>query len=152
MTPHEKHRTMRGTEPQIGHSRRRWPRYVKWQPHFQIPMSEIAAPQLPQRTSGVYAILQNCNRPIIRMIEEEGRAVVLAANKWDIAGKESEALTRITDRLQTSLTQLQGVSLTPVSAKTGKGLDKLMIAEARAGSVAEDHESVCEWRVGMCPP
>jgi GTP-binding protein len=69
---------------------------------------------------------------IIRMIEEEGRAVVLAANKWDLVGGAREAQTRLTDRLQTSLTQLQGISLVPVSAKTGKGLDRLMKAVIEA--------------------
>jgi hypothetical protein len=51
VTPQEKHRTIRGVEPQIGHARRRWPRYVNWQLHFQIPTSEIVAPQFPHAIS-----------------------------------------------------------------------------------------------------
>jgi GTP-binding protein len=65
---------------------------------------------------------------IARLIEDEGRAVVIAANKWDAVQEPRSALSALTDRLTASLNQLQGVSLVPVSAVSGRGLDKLMAA------------------------
>jgi GTPase len=65
---------------------------------------------------------------IARMVEEEGRGLVLVAGKWDAVTDKQKALKHIGDRLQTSLPQLQGISLVPVSGKTGAGLDKLMQA------------------------
>ncbi len=65
---------------------------------------------------------------IARMVEEEGRGLVLAASKWDAVPDKQPALRHIGDRLQTSLPQLQGISCVPVSGKTGAGLDKLMQA------------------------
>src|SRR6185437_12098187 len=65
---------------------------------------------------------------IARMVEEEGRGLVLAASKWDAVPDKQPALRHIGDRLQTSLPQLQGITCVPVSGKTGAGLDKLMQA------------------------
>jgi GTP-binding protein len=65
---------------------------------------------------------------IARMVEDEGRGLVLAASKWDAVTEKSAALRGIGDRILTSLPQLQGITAVPVSAKTGTGLDRLMEA------------------------
>lgn len=57
---------------------------------------------------------------------EEGRALVLAVNKWDIVPDRDKALLAITDRLQHSLAQVKGLPVITVSAKDGRNLDKLM--------------------------
>ena len=57
---------------------------------------------------------------------EEGRALVLAVNKWDIVPDRDKALLAITDRLQHSLAQVKGLPVVTVSAKDGRNLDKLM--------------------------
>ncbi|MDX2264885.1 MAG: ribosome biogenesis GTPase Der [Hyphomicrobiales bacterium] len=65
---------------------------------------------------------------LAQLVEQEGRALVIAANKWDmIADKDAyaRALYSAADRL---LPQLKGVSLIKVSALAGRGLDDLMTA------------------------
>ena len=65
---------------------------------------------------------------------EEGRALVLAVNKWDIVPDRDKALLAITDRLQHSLPQVKGLPVVTVSAKDGRNLDKLMT------TVLEQHQ------------
>jgi GTP-binding protein len=75
--------------------------------------------------------LEKQDLAIARMVEDEGRALVLAASKWDAAPDKPAALKRIDDRIEASLAQLQGVQLVPVSGLTGQGLGKLMEAAFR---------------------
>lgn len=69
---------------------------------------------------------------IARHVIEEGRALIIAVNKWDIADDRVVAAKRIEDRLQTSLPQVRGVPIVTCSSKTGKGLQKLMPAVVKA--------------------
>ncbi len=57
---------------------------------------------------------------------DEGRALVIAINKWDTVKDKAMALKQVEDRLQTSLTQVRGIPIVTFSALTGKGLDRLM--------------------------
>ena len=63
---------------------------------------------------------------LARLAEREGRAVVIALNKWDAVEERTEARRRVSDALEFSLTQSRGVAVVPLSAATGKGLDRLM--------------------------
>jgi GTP-binding protein len=63
---------------------------------------------------------------IARMVEEEGRALVLAASKWDAVANKKATLQLLADRTTRSLPQLQGIACVPISGKTGAGLDRLM--------------------------
>ena len=63
---------------------------------------------------------------IARLIEDEGRAVVIGANKWDAVRDRKAASTQISDRLQTSLAQLRGVPVVQISGLHKKGLSKLL--------------------------
>ncbi|RLN87087.1 hypothetical protein BBJ28_00010947 [Nothophytophthora sp. Chile5] len=64
---------------------------------------------------------------IAQRVIEEGRALVLAANKSDLAESNVEfQLKRIQDELQDSLAQVRGVPVVPISALTGKGIKKLV--------------------------
>lgn len=65
---------------------------------------------------------------IARLIEEEGRAIVIGANKWDAVREKQAASGRISDRLQTSLAQLRGVPVIQMSGLHKKGLGKLLQA------------------------
>ncbi len=72
---------------------------------------------------------------IADLAEREGRAVVIAVNKWDAEPEKSQkarALREASDRL---LPQLRGVELVTVSALTGKGLDRLQAAVIKAHDV-----------------
>jgi GTPase len=57
---------------------------------------------------------------------DEGRALVIAINKWDIAENASSLFNGIRGALDEGLAQLKGVPMIAVSAATGKGLDQLL--------------------------
>jgi len=63
---------------------------------------------------------------IARMVEEEGRALVIAFNKWDAVTDKETALADLRDRLEVSLSQVKGVPVVTLSALKGRNLDKLM--------------------------
>src|SRR5690349_262258 len=69
---------------------------------------------------------------IAQLIEREGRAGVLALNKWDAATDRTKARRAIMDRLETSLTQSRGLPVVPLSALTGSGVDQLLPAVRQA--------------------
>ena len=74
------------------------------------------------------AILEKQDLTLARQVIEEGRALIIAVNKWDISEDRKAALQRLDDRLQTSLPQVRGIPVITCSSKTGKGLNKLMPA------------------------
>ncbi|TSB01759.1 ribosome biogenesis GTPase Der [Sphingorhabdus contaminans] len=59
---------------------------------------------------------------------QEGRALIIAINKWDVAENASSLFNGIRAALEEGLSQLKGVPLIAVSAMTGKGLDSLISA------------------------
>lgn len=72
-------------------------------------------------------VLDKQDLTIARKVLDEGRALVVAVNKWDIADKQ-EALQKLNDKLATSLTQAEGVPTVTISALKKRGLDKLLSA------------------------
>ena len=73
------------------------------------------------------AVLEKQDLTIARRVIDEGRALVIAVNKWDIANRK-EALEQLNYKLMTSLTQVAGVPTVTISALKKEGLDKLMSA------------------------
>jgi GTP-binding protein len=73
-------------------------------------------------------LLEKQDLTIASLVESEGRALVIAVNKWDLIEDKPAAMQRLKDRLQISLSQLSGIACVPVSALTGAGLDRLMEA------------------------
>jgi GTP-binding protein len=71
---------------------------------------------------------------IADLIVREGRAPVLAFNKWDLIDDPQELLAELREKTDRLLPQVRGLRAVPVSAETGRGLDKLMQA------VADTHE------------
>lgn len=63
---------------------------------------------------------------IANLALDEGRGLVLIANKWDALDDAGAALAAINDRLTKSLTQVRGVPLIKLSAKTGRGLKNIL--------------------------
>lgn len=57
---------------------------------------------------------------------DEGRALVIALNKWDVAENQSSLYQGVKKALEDGLSQVKGVPLLTVSAATGKGLDVLL--------------------------
>jgi len=65
---------------------------------------------------------------IADLIAKEGRALVIAINKWDLLRDPQKRLRELREKCQRLLPQVKGVSLVSVSALGGTGLDKLMHA------------------------
>jgi len=63
---------------------------------------------------------------IAELVIEEGRALIVAINKWDVAENASALFNGIKAALDEGLAQVRGVPVLTVSAKTGKGIDQLL--------------------------
>jgi len=72
---------------------------------------------------------------IADLIEKEGRAVVLAIGKWDLAERKPGAAKRLREEADHWLPQLKGAAVVPISGLTGEGLDRLMQAVLDAHAV-----------------
>jgi GTP-binding protein len=62
------------------------------------------------------------------LVTEEGRALVIAVNKWDLVEEKQKFLRDLLGKVKDGLSQVQGVPVIPISAASEKGLDKLMRA------------------------
>jgi GTP-binding protein len=72
---------------------------------------------------------------IADLVEREGRAIVIAVNKWDLVTAESGAMGRLRNTVDRLLPQIKGVGIAVLSAKTGQGLERLMSAVVEAHAV-----------------
>ncbi len=72
---------------------------------------------------------------IADLAEREGRAVVVAVNKWDLEDEKPQKLNELREAFGRLLPQLRGAPMVMVSALTGKGLDRLHKAVTDAYSV-----------------
>ena len=63
---------------------------------------------------------------IARMVLEEGRALIIAVNKWDAVKDKSGVMSALRDKLDTSFAQAKGIPILTFSALTGRGTDTLM--------------------------
>jgi GTP-binding protein len=72
---------------------------------------------------------------IADLAEREGRAVVLAVNKWDVEPNKQKKLKDLRESFERLLPQLRGAPLVTVSAKTGRGLNRLQEAVMKAHEV-----------------
>ncbi len=61
-------------------------------------------------------------------VNEEGRGLIIALNKWDVAENASSLFNGVKAALEEGLSQLKGVAVLTISAHTGKGIDQLMQA------------------------
>jgi GTP-binding protein len=74
------------------------------------------------------APLEKQDLQLADLVANEGRALVLALNKWDLVADPQARLKEIHADLDETLAQLRGVPMVPISAKSGRGLDALMEA------------------------
>ncbi|WP_163849599.1 ribosome biogenesis GTPase Der [Pseudooceanicola aestuarii] len=89
---------------------------------------------------------------IADLAEREGRAVVVAVNKWDIETEKQEKLRDLKESFERLLPQLRGAPLITVSARTGRGLDRLRDAVVQAHEVWNRRVStgrLNRWLTGM---
>ena len=88
-----------------------------------IDMSEVVV-LLLDATRG----LEAQDLRIADSVHEEGRALIIALNKWDVAEGASALFNGVKAALEEGLSQLKGVTLLTISAKSGKGIDTLLKA------------------------
>ncbi|AEI94892.1 MULTISPECIES: ribosome biogenesis GTPase Der [Roseobacter] len=89
---------------------------------------------------------------IADLAEREGRAVVVAVNKWDIEENKQAKLKDLRESFERLLPQLRGAPLVTVSARTGRGLDRLHTAILRAYEVWNRRVTTAQlnrWLAGM---
>ncbi len=89
---------------------------------------------------------------IADLAEREGRAVVLAINKWDVEEDKQAKLRDLKESFERLLPQLKGAPLITVSAKTGRGMDRLHDAIMRAYDVWNRRVTTAQlnrWLTGM---
>ena len=63
---------------------------------------------------------------IADQVVEEGRALLIALNKWDVAEHASSLFNGVKAALEEGLSQLKGVPVLAISAKTGKAVDDVL--------------------------
>jgi GTP-binding protein len=63
---------------------------------------------------------------LVDLVIREGRAAVLAFNKWDLVEYQQEVLAELREKTERLLPQARGIRAVPMSGQTGYGLDKLM--------------------------
>ncbi|MGY8992220.1 MAG: ribosome biogenesis GTPase Der, partial [Rhodospirillales bacterium] len=84
-------------------------------------------------------MLEKQDLTIARTVIEEGRALVIAMNKWDLITDHKAALEKIQDRLEKSLPQVRGIPIVSCSALTGQGLKKLLPAVIKIYDIWNRH-------------
>ncbi len=62
---------------------------------------------------------------IADLVESEGRAIVIALDKWDLVEDRQVKLKEMREDAERLLPQIRGVTLVPVSGLTGTGIDRL---------------------------
>lgn len=72
--------------------------------------------------------LERQDLSIISDVAEEGRALVLALNKWDLVKDKDKQMKEVKRILDVQLNQVRGIPCIPISAFHGKNLNRLMEA------------------------
>ncbi|MGY3697971.1 GTP-binding protein [Bradyrhizobium sp. USDA 3240] len=72
---------------------------------------------------------------IADLIEREGRAIVLAVNKWDLVERKPNQISQLRTDADHWLPQVKGAPIVAVSGLMGEGIDRLMIAIQEAYAV-----------------
>ncbi|MFD2649211.1 ribosome biogenesis GTPase Der [Devosia albogilva] len=86
------------------------------------------------------------------LVEREGRAMVIALNKWDLIEDKNKALSELREACERLLPQLRGIPLVPISGLTGRNIDRLMEAIFDIERSWNSHVSTARlnrWLAGM---
>ncbi|PVE23126.1 ribosome biogenesis GTPase Der [Microvirga sp. KLBC 81] len=65
---------------------------------------------------------------IVDLVEQEGRALVIGLNKWDLVADQQGLLTELKEKAARLLPQVKGAPVVPLSGLAGSGIDPLMKA------------------------
>src|SRR3954451_21524290 len=63
---------------------------------------------------------------IVDLVEQEGRALVIGLNKWDLVADQQGVLKELREKAARLLPQVKGAAVVPLSGLAGEGLDRLM--------------------------
>ena len=80
-------------------------------------------------------VIHDQDLTIAKLVEREGRACVIALNKWDAVEDRNLARKAVSDRLETSLAQMKEIPVVTLSGLTGAGVDRLLPAVRAAHAV-----------------
>ncbi|MCC7046933.1 MAG: ribosome biogenesis GTPase Der, partial [Alphaproteobacteria bacterium] len=80
-------------------------------------------------------MLEKQDLAIARLVIDEGRALVLAVNKWDLVTEPAAALKSLARRLEVSLPQVKGIKVVTLSALTRQRVHALIDAVVAAHKV-----------------
>jgi len=86
------------------------------------------------------------------LVEREGRAMVIALNKWDLIEDKNAALADLKEACERLLPQLRGIPMVTLSGLTGRNIDKLMDAIFKIERNWNAHISTARlnrWLAGM---
>ena len=72
---------------------------------------------------------------IVDLVEQEGRALVIGLNKWDLVADQPGLLKELREKATRLLPQVRGVPIVPLSGLAGSGIDPLMKAVVDAYGV-----------------
>ncbi|MCP5367083.1 MAG: ribosome biogenesis GTPase Der [Hyphomicrobiales bacterium] len=72
--------------------------------------------------------LEKQDLTIARLVIDEGRALVIGINKWDLVDDRRAAMAQVRDRLEASMPRVRGIPVVTFSALTGRGVDRLLPA------------------------
>ncbi len=95
----------------------------------------IRAAQVTVLVLDATVMLEKQDLAIARLAIEEGRAMVVVANKWDLVDDPAAAHRKLRDRLEISLPQVAGVQTVTVSALHGRKLDDLLKAVVQSHDI-----------------
>jgi GTPase len=65
---------------------------------------------------------------IVDLVEQEGRALVIGLNKWDLVADQPGLLKELKEKASRLLPQVKGAPVVPLSGLAGTGIDPLMRA------------------------
>ncbi|WP_445500560.1 ribosome biogenesis GTPase Der [Microvirga sp. G4-2] len=65
---------------------------------------------------------------IVDLVEQEGRALVIGLNKWDLVADKPGLLAELKEKAARLLPQVKGAPVVPLSGLAGSGIDPLMKA------------------------
>src|SRR5688572_23721526 len=78
------------------------------------------------------------------LVEREGRALVIAVNKWDLIEEKNKKLAELREECERLLPQLRGVPLVTISGLQGRNIDRLMTAVFAAERAWNSHISTAK--------
>ncbi len=79
--------------------------------------------------------LEKQDLTIADLIAQEGRSLVVAANKWDLVEHRPAAMAELREKTDRLLPQIAGAPIVGLSALTGEGVDRLLPAVFEADRI-----------------